>query len=162
MVWTCLYLQLVHTVHRSLWISLGHYCTHVLGFPLLQRSPWPKAPCRGKGLFHLASCNPERFGQDTWRQELMPWKRLLACSLRPASLLPYIPQDNLSRGCITHSELGPPISITNLGNALEVFLQVDLLEAFTQLRLPALRWLQLVSSWYKSSTHSHRTILPAP
>ena len=77
--------------------------------------------------------NSSRVG--TWRQELMqrPW-RGAACWLAPPgllSLLCYRPQDHQPRDGTTHNVLDPPSLITNWENAL----QLDLMEAFPQLRL---------------------------
>lgn len=55
----------------------------------------------------------------------------------------------------------PPLSIANWENALQACLQPHLMEGFSQLRIPSLRFLSLLQSWQKSSQHSHRDLLPA-
>ena len=61
------------------------------------------------------------------------------------SLLSYRTQDHQPRDGTAHSELGPPLSITNERNAFPASLQPDLMEAFSKLKFPPLQWLLLVS-----------------
>ena len=54
------------------------------------------------------------------------------------SLFSYRTQKHQPRDGTTHNGVGPFTSITNLENALQAGLQPDLIEAFSQLRLPPL------------------------
>ena len=65
------------------------------------------------------------------------------------SLLFYRIQDHQPRDGTTHHRLCSPSLITSWENAL----QLDLMEAFPQLRLLSLWWLQPVSSWHKISQY---------
>jgi hypothetical protein len=92
--------------------------------------------------FHIAihhqsqDGHPNRAG--SWKWELMPrpWRGTSYYLVPPdlLSLLLYRMQDPKSRDGIKHTLL-----ITNRENAL----QLDLMEAFPQLRFLPLRWLQL-------------------
>lgn len=76
--------------------------------------------------------------------ESMEGSCLLACFpwlIRPTS---YRTQNHLLRNGTAHHGLGPPLLITKWENAL----QLDHIEAFPQLRLLPLWWLQLGSSWH--------------
>ena len=71
-----------------------------------------------------------------------------------ASLLSYRTQDHQVRDGTTHNGLGPPPLITNKENAL----QLDLMEAFSQLRFPPFRYCSLCQVDIKlTSTDSRMT-----
>lgn len=74
----------------------------------------------------------------TWRKELTwkPW-RISAYYLAPG-FLSYRILDHQPRGGTTHNGLSPPLSVTNSGNSLQVFLQLELMKAFYTLMLPPL------------------------
>ena len=64
------------------------------------------------------------------------------------SLLSYTTQDHLPRSGAVHSGLSPSLtSIINPENAPQVCLLTNSVESLPQLRLPLLRWPQLVSGW---------------
>ena len=93
--------------------------------------------------------NSSRAG--TWRQELIqkPWRGAAhwLASLGFLRLLSYRTQDTRP-GTATHHELGPPPSITNWENTL----QLDFTEAFSQLKLLPLWWL---STLCQADTQNH-------
>lgn len=66
-------------------------------------------------------------------------------------LLSYAIQDqDMAWNGTAHSGMGPPFGIIKQENALQIWQQVCLVEAFSQLQFPLSRLLQPVSSWWKS------------
>lgn len=74
-------------------------------------------------------------GRGWWRGH----EELLLTDL--ISLLSDGAQNHQPRGGTTHNGLHPPTSSTNWGNVSPIYLQPDLLEVFSQLEFPPLRWL---------------------
>ena len=98
------------------------------------------------------------FKAMTWKQEpkQRPWgnvaQRLVPHSL--LSILSYIICQNLPRSNTVPRELAPCISIVDKEISLQTYLQANLMEAFSRLRIPLSKWLYLVSRWHKISQHS--------
>ena len=92
-------------------------------------------------------CSSEKnsSGTVTWMQELMqgPWRApaYWLALIGLLSMLSYGTQDHQPRGAptLTHNALGPPTSITNKENTLQGYVQPDVMEVFSQLRLPPLQ-----------------------
>jgi hypothetical protein len=122
------------------------------------QTSWPRSSWGGKGLFslhfHIAVYHWKKSGlelKQVREQELMqsPWRDVLYWLASPGllSLLSY-------RMETTSSAMVPPTRglsplITNWENDL----QLDLMEAFPQLKLLSL-WFPAVSSWHKTSQYS--------
>lgn len=72
----------------------------------------------------------------------------MACSacflIEPRTTSPGMTPPNNGQGPLPSDTLNTP----------QVYLQLNLIEAFSYLRFPLLRWLQVVSSWHKTSQHS--------
>lgn len=134
--------------------SQGYYCW--------DNTPWAKSTGRGKGSFGLYSLITVHHlkSQDRNSSRTGTWRRA-AYYLAPHGLLSLFiiePRPSASDGP-THNGLGLLTSITNLENALHACLQPSLRRHFFfQSSLPPLRWLSLVSNWYRASQHKHYSL----